>query len=300
MEKQSFSSQQQKSIFLFIIITFGITWLCWIPALVGSTRQGFALPTISNFARMGEQASLTGQQRLLTGLFNFAVYGPLIAAVALTFWELGKEGLFDLLRRIVKLKVSLKWYGIAIGLVLAISFIPRILAQLTGQMMTGAVVWTLPLAAALLLRQILTSGLGEEPGWRGFLLPRLQALYGSGKAVWVLGTVWAVWHYPFTIFETLSNMVDVPPGPMIITLVMSLAGQTMSLIGMTYLYVWIYNNTHSVWLVILFHALSNALPAVLLSGVSPSFNILMAVIPWLLVLVLEKVVGKEDFPGKTA
>ena len=73
--------------------------------------------------------------------------------------------------------------------------------------------------------------------------PKLQALYGSGKTVWILGIIWAVWHYPFTIFETLSNMVDVPVGPMVITLVMALAGQTMSLIGMTYLYVWIYNHT---------------------------------------------------------
>lgn len=300
MEENISSGTKSKTIVLFILIAFGITWLCWIPALVGSSRQGFALPTISNFARMGEQASLTGQQRLLSSLFNFAVYGPLIAAVALTFWESGKEGLFDLLRRIVKFQVPLKWYSIALGLVLVISFIPRLLAQLTGQIITGAVVWTLPLVAALFLRQILTSGLGEEPGWRGYLLPRLQAAYGGGRAVWILGIIWAVWHYPITIFETMSNMVDVPLGPMLITLVMSLAGQTMSLIGMTYLYVWIYNHTKSVWLVILFHALSNAVPAVLLSGVSPSFNILMAVIPWLLVLVLEKVVGKEDFPGKTA
>ena len=54
MEKKTSSTQQQKSIVLYILIAFGITWLCWIPALVGASRQGFALPTISNFARMGE------------------------------------------------------------------------------------------------------------------------------------------------------------------------------------------------------------------------------------------------------
>jgi len=298
MSENASSGQQQKSIVLFILIAFGITWLCWIPALVGASRQGFDLPTISNFAKMAEPPSLTGQQRLLTALFNFAVYGPLVASLALTFWEAGKEGLVDLLKRMVKFRIPLKWYAIALGLVLVLAGVPWLLAQLAGQMVETTVVWTLPMVLSLLLWQLLTSGLGEEPGWRGYLLPRLQALYGSGKSVWILGIIWAVWHYPFTIFETLSNMVDVPVGPMMITLVMALAGQTMSLIGMTYLYVWMYTHTQSVWLAILFHALSNAVPAVLLSGVSPSFSIIMAVMPWLLVLALEKIVGKEDFPGK--
>ncbi len=62
MDEKTSSGQQQKSIVLYILIAFGITWLCWIPALVGASRQGFALPTISNFAKMGEQPSLTGQQ----------------------------------------------------------------------------------------------------------------------------------------------------------------------------------------------------------------------------------------------
>lgn len=300
MEKQSFSSQQQKSIFLFIIIAFGITWLCWIPALAGSARQGFDLPMVNNFANQTDRSMLTSQQRLLTGMFNFAVYGPLVAALALTLWEAGKAGLMDLLKRVVKFRVSLKWYGVVIGLALFIPLVPWLLSQLTGQPQTGGFAWSFPLIAVLFLRQVLTSGLGEEPGWRGYLLPRLQAAYGSGKAVWILGIIWAVWHYPITIFDTLSNMTEVPLPAMVITLLVALAGQTISLIGMTYLYVWIYNATGSVWLAILFHALSNTIPAVLLAGISPTFSILMAAIPWLVVFVLEKVLGKESFPGEPA
>lgn len=300
MKSNTTPLNERNQVILFILIAFGITWLGWIPALIGASNQGFLLPTTNNFAKLGEIGSLTPRQQLLTTLFNFAVYGPLIAALALTIWETGREGLVELLRRIVKWRVGIRWYGIVIGMVIVISLIPWLIAWLSGQMRldgTG-VVWTLPLLAVLFIRQVLTSGLGEEPGWRGYLLPRLQLLYGSGKAIWVLGIIWAVWHYPFTIFDTLSNMGgDVPVMTMVITLVLSLAGQTMSLIGITYLYVWVYNNTQSVWLAILFHALSNAVPLVLLADISPSFSIIMALMPWLLVFILEKIYGKDDFPG---
>ena len=53
MEENTPSGTESKTIILFILIAFGITWLCWIPALVGASRQGFALPTINNFARDG-------------------------------------------------------------------------------------------------------------------------------------------------------------------------------------------------------------------------------------------------------
>lgn len=105
------------------------------------------------------------------------------------------------------------------------------------------------------------------------------------------------WHYPFTIYNTLSQRVDVPPAGAAITVVMALAGQTISLVGMTYLYAWLYNNTGSVFLAILFHGLSNFPPAVLLTAAAPSLTVITAVMPWLVVFVLEKIHGKERFPG---
>ena len=43
---------------------------------------------------------------------------------------------------------------------------------------------------------LLCGPLGEEPGWRGFALPRLQARHGPLAASFWLGLLWAGWHLP--------------------------------------------------------------------------------------------------------
>ena len=93
-------------------------------------------------------------------------------------------------------------------------------------------------------------------------------------------------------------MVDVPPAAMLITVVFALAGNTMSLIGVTYLYTWLYNSTQSVFLAMLIHAATNVANAValpLLGG--PQLIVVIAIMPWVLVFVLQKALGKGQFPG---
>jgi membrane protease YdiL (CAAX protease family) len=50
-----------------------------------------------------------------------------------------------------------------------------------------------PLAIGM---QIITGAVGEELGWRGFLLPRLRKHYGPLTAAWVMGSLWSLWHVP--------------------------------------------------------------------------------------------------------
>ena len=40
---------------------------------------------------------------------------------------------------------------------------------------------------------------GEEFGWRYFLQPRLQKLYGKRTGVIILGMIWGIWHAPLCI-----------------------------------------------------------------------------------------------------
>jgi membrane protease YdiL (CAAX protease family) len=46
------------------------------------------------------------------------------------------------------------------------------------------------------LYNITYSALSEEPGWRGFALPRLQAKFSPLVSSLILGIIWAVWHAP--------------------------------------------------------------------------------------------------------
>jgi uncharacterized protein len=48
----------------------------------------------------------------------------------------------------------------------------------------------------------------EEPGWRGFALPRLQERYGAVRGTLILGPLWAGWHLP--LFQ-MPNWISANP-----------------------------------------------------------------------------------------
>lgn len=62
--------------------------------------------------------------------------------------------------------------------------------------------------AAVFSIALLGNGFGEEIGWRGFALPRLQARWGQWRGVVVLWVIWALWHAPLFVIVAAYRTMD--------------------------------------------------------------------------------------------
>lgn len=287
------------SLAIYLLLANGITWLGWIPGLVIGARHGHIMPNFTNYADLFATGFANRQHLWLGIAFSMGVYGPLIGALVATWMDDGRAGVADLWQRIIHWQVRWQWYLIALTITLLLTAAPVLIFAATGaSTLQASSTMTPRYLLFLFVIQLFTSGLGEEPGWRGYLLPRLQAKWRDEKAIWVLGIIWAIWHYPLVIFQLLPTVQNTSMMQLVITILVSLTGQTMALVGLSFIYVWLYNRTRSLFLAIVFHALSNLFSVWLLSYLTePQAAVLLAALmPWLLVFVLKRWLGKERFP----
>lgn len=102
----------------------------------------------------------------------------------------------------------------------------------------------LPLTVTVGMIASVTWALGEEIGWRGFLLPRMASRFGYTGA----SLIWAVWHYPTLLFGTYNAGTNP---------VYAVACFTLSVVAMSFATSWLRLRTHSVWPCALIHASHN-------------------------------------------
>jgi uncharacterized protein len=299
MSVQEAPRQDSRSLIVYVALANGLTWLCWIPALIVADRRDYLLPTTANFARLLREGFVDRQHAAIAALFSLAVYGPLIAALVAVSLESGRSVLAELFRALTRWRIGGHRYLALATIALTLAFVPFTLAALLGLGDgPGALAAALPTLPLLLLVQLLTSGLGEEPGWRGYLLPALQRRFAGERPIWLLGVLWAVWHYPFTAYSTATAMGTAQATAAVaVGIALALLGQTMSLIGMAYIYAWLYNGTRSLLVAMLFHALTNTAIAAATGGLPYQFTLLVALMPWAIVLILQRRGGGSSFVG---
>ena len=217
--------------------------------------------------------------------------GPIISGMLLTGLVDGKAGFQHLLSRLIRWRVNVRWYAIAI---------------LTAPLLTSAILLALSLISSAYLPAIFTTtdkagllltglaiglfggGLMEEPGWTGFALPKLRQRHGVWATGLIIGFLWGVWHVLPTYWGsgdasgTLSLALLLPPSFFYAAV----------LPAYRVLMVWVYEQTQSLLVVILMHA---SLTASSLFVLAPSaegvqlfiYYLILAAVLWGIVAVIK-------------
>jgi membrane protease YdiL (CAAX protease family) len=221
------------SAILFTINAIAISWLCWLP-LVASNRQ------------LGHVAASTAPLLIVLGTF-----GPFLSAVTIVARTSGFRGLGEFLGQALRWRVGIQWYVAALVAPAAIRIVVLLVHVLKGAAvpdLSEPARW-LALPSTFLMVLLIGGPVGEEFGWRGFLLQRVQPVLGLLWASVVIGLISAFWHLPlFLIPGTAQSHL-----PFALFLV--------RIVGLSIISTWIYNGTRrSLLFVLLFHASLNTWP----------------------------------------
>lgn len=93
-----------------------------------------------------------------------------------------------------------------------------------------------------------STALGEELGWRGFLVPELAKVMSFTKVSMLSGSIWAVWHYPILLFADYNSGTP---------LWYALLCFTIMAVGISFAFAWLRLKSGSVWTAMLLHASHN-------------------------------------------
>jgi membrane protease YdiL (CAAX protease family) len=166
--------------------------------------------------------------------------GPLIASFLTTFIFFKKEGLKKLMVKCFQIK-SLLYLAIA----LFSPFILAVIAVLINSVINHSAINFNGLLSSkefpqfnlltIFIYNLVFFGFGEEVGWRGFALPRLQSQSNALTASLVLTLFWALWHLPLFFYRPGYTSMDMA----------AISGWIFSLLTGSILLTWLYNSSRA-------------------------------------------------------
>jgi len=232
------ASTSTKKILVFLLLTFGLSSIFYYLIISSGSIQTYSMPLMW----------CPGVAAIITQLFfNHSLRG--------LGWKPGK------------FKYLLASYGVPLAYVLVV----YVIAWLTGlgafspdQLVTqmaaqyhiqvqsplafiavyGIIIATFGLVMGAL------SGLGEEIGWRGLLVPELAKNFSFTKTALISGGIWALWHYPEILFANYNNS-SAPAW-------FGLVCFTVMVLGISFAFTWLRLKSGSLWTAVILHAAHNA------------------------------------------
>jgi membrane protease YdiL (CAAX protease family) len=183
---------------------------------------------------------------VLAGIASLS--GPTVAGLLLTGLVGGRAGYRDLLSRLRRWRVGLRWYAVALLTAPVVNAATLVVLSLTSTAYVPDIVTSSDRLSPLLLG--LGGGLAvaffEELGWTGFAMPRFLARRGVLRTGLIMGVLWGIWHLPL-----FAGNAGLAAGfsPVLLMAALLFAW----LVPYRVLMVWLYSRTQSVLLVMLMH-----------------------------------------------
>jgi len=254
----------KNALFLFFLLVYIISW---------GAIYLFAGP--SGFPMTEDQTMLMGMAILL---------GPTLASLILTATISPRSGFRDLFSRLLKWRVRVHWYAVALLIAPLATGVILGLFSLFSSEFQPAILLS-PDKFNLIVSGIiggLIVGLFEELGWTGFAVPRFLKTQGILCTGVIIGVLWGAWHFP--LFWEVNSFTASLPFILLVARLFSWLPPYRALM------VWMYKNTESLFVTILMHTSLVATLIVMdpmVKGANLVFYILArAALLWAMVVVM--------------
>lgn len=241
MHQNAKTEPHRHSLLIFFTMAFALSWAAWLPATLGV-------------------GSFIAEPDASTGLILLGSFGPLLAALGTTALVDGRTGFRQLSRRLLTWRVRPYWYAFVLLCPALLSLTATAVSMVLGAAAprfnhppflqvyplppdsVGTVPWLAFLPVVFVQQLLLGSSIGEEPGWRGYALPRMQWRHSALPAGLVLGLLWGLWHLPLWLWRDHWPLIEI-------------GWELLGILATSVLFTWVFNHTEgSLLLAMLFHA----------------------------------------------
>lgn len=236
-----------------------------------------------------------GQSDIPGWLHYLVAWGPALSALVVTAITEGWAGIGQLLGRLFRWRLSLADWLLAVGTPLLLLAVAVLISRIVNNTMPdlallGQVDYlgNIGIPASVLV-WILSFGVGEEIGWRGFAQHHLERQRGFLYSVMLIGLIWAFWHIPHFFYKDTFIAMGLAGFPLF----------ALNILPGAIVLGWLYNRTHSILAVGLWHGLFDFGTAAAVDNGTVSMAMSILVTLWALLIIAAHLRGTASLRAQT-